>query len=425
MANGVYDAGLEGLLDGSIDWLTDDIKVVLVDVDDYTVDFASDTVLDDIPSGALVDTSGNLTGKTVTLGALSADDVTVSGVSGDQFEAIVVYYDSGSDATSTLLAYLDTGVGFPLTPNGDDVLVSWDDGVVIEIGGTQRAILAFDDEAARLAATPQDGTLGWQTDTGTLYVYVEAATPGWELVITGAVPKSTVTTAGDLIYGTAADTVARLPLGTAAQVLRVDAGATAPEWATVSSGDPTPRRVVLPSSSYYCVPTTISDIDGAFQTSSLAQQAMWWPCYTHRAVTVAALATYCGTLEAGSTMRFGIYANTGSDLAVGSLLADFGTVSGASTGAKEVSGSQAVSAGYFWVCNWQSNHSTVRWLRRSFGAGLPPSFAGVQNAYGRHFMGYKVTAVDYSAGLPASPPSLTLMDHVSDTQAAFPYWRFT
>lgn len=193
----------------------------------------------------------------------------------------------------------------------------------------------------------------------------------------------------------------------------------------LSSGDPTPRRVVLPSTAHYCVPTTIVDIDGAFQTSSLAQQAMWWPCYTHRAVTVAALATYCGTLEAGSTMRFGIYANTGSDLAVGSLLADFGTVSGASTGAKEVSGSQAVSAGYFWVCNWQSNHSTVRWLRRSSASGLPPSFAGVQNAYGRHFMGYKVTAVDYSAGLPASPPSLTLMDHVSDTQASFPYWRFT
>lgn len=243
--------------------------------------------------------------------------------------------------------------------------------------------------------------------------------------ITGAVPKSTVTTAGDLIYGTAADTVARLPLGTAAQVLRVDAGATAPEWATVSSGDPTPRRVVLPSSSYYCVPTTISDVDGAFQTSSLAQQAMWWPCYTHRAVTIAALATYCGTLEAGSTMRFGIYANTGTDLAVGSLVADFGTVSGASTGAKEVSGSQAISAGYFWVCNWISNHTTVRWLRRSLASGLPPSFAGVQNAYGRHYMGYKATSVDYSAGLPSSPPALTLMDHVTDTQAAFPYWRFT
>jgi hypothetical protein len=39
-----------------------------------------------------------------------------------------------------------------------------------------------------------------------------------------------VTTAGDLIYGTAADTVARLGIGTAGQVLKVNSGATAPEW---------------------------------------------------------------------------------------------------------------------------------------------------------------------------------------------------
>lgn len=45
-----------------------------------------------------------------------------------------------------------------------------------------------------------------------------------------------ITTAGDLIYGTAADTVARLGIGTAGQVLKVNAGATAPEWGTVSSG---------------------------------------------------------------------------------------------------------------------------------------------------------------------------------------------
>jgi hypothetical protein len=37
--------------------------------------------------------------------------------------------------------------------------------------------------------------------------------------------------AGDLIYGTAADTPARLAIGTARQVLQVNTGATAPEWA--------------------------------------------------------------------------------------------------------------------------------------------------------------------------------------------------
>jgi hypothetical protein len=51
-----------------------------------------------------------------------------------------------------------------------------------------------------------------------------------------AINKSLVDAAGDLIYGTADNTVARLGIGTAGQVLQVNSGATAPEWATVSSG---------------------------------------------------------------------------------------------------------------------------------------------------------------------------------------------
>jgi hypothetical protein len=51
-----------------------------------------------------------------------------------------------------------------------------------------------------------------------------------------AIPKSTVTTAGDVIYATGSAAVTRLGIGTANQVLRVNSGATAPEWATVSSG---------------------------------------------------------------------------------------------------------------------------------------------------------------------------------------------
>jgi hypothetical protein len=45
-----------------------------------------------------------------------------------------------------------------------------------------------------------------------------------------AIPKSLVDAAGDLIYATANDTPARLAIGTAGQVLKVNSGATAPEW---------------------------------------------------------------------------------------------------------------------------------------------------------------------------------------------------
>jgi hypothetical protein len=50
-----------------------------------------------------------------------------------------------------------------------------------------------------------------------------------------AIQKSIVDAAGDLIYATADDTPAILPIGTAGQILQVNAGATAPEWAAPSS----------------------------------------------------------------------------------------------------------------------------------------------------------------------------------------------
>jgi hypothetical protein len=68
-----------------------------------------------------------------------------------------------------------------------------------------------------------------------------------------AIPKSTVTTAGDVIYATGNAAVARLGIGTFGQVLTVNAGATAPEWATAASGGMTLIATATPSGA-----TTIS-----------------------------------------------------------------------------------------------------------------------------------------------------------------------
>jgi hypothetical protein len=51
----------------------------------------------------------------------------------------------------------------------------------------------------------------------------------------GAIAKTTVTTAGDIIYRNAT-VPARLGIGTAGQVLTVNSGATAPEWAAAAGG---------------------------------------------------------------------------------------------------------------------------------------------------------------------------------------------
>ncbi|MCI0430772.1 MAG: hypothetical protein L0210_09570 [Rhodospirillales bacterium] len=128
MANALYDKGREGFLDGSIDWDTNNIKAVLVDTAAYTVNLGTHDLLDDIPVGARIATSGNLASKTVTSGVADAADVTFTAVSGASVEAIVLYADSGAEATSRLIAYIDTATGLPLTPNGGDVTVAWDNG---------------------------------------------------------------------------------------------------------------------------------------------------------------------------------------------------------------------------------------------------------------------------------------------------------
>ena len=128
MANALYDKGRQGFLDGSIDWDTDDIRVILIDTDDYTVDLAVHDNLDDIPGAARVKVSGALTAKTVTDGVADAADVVLSAVTGDECEALVIYKHTGVESTSRLIAYIDSATGLPVTPSGEDITIQWDDG---------------------------------------------------------------------------------------------------------------------------------------------------------------------------------------------------------------------------------------------------------------------------------------------------------
>jgi len=128
MAAALYDKGRQKFLEGSIAWLTDNIKLVLVDTALYSVDLATHDFLDDIPAGARVATSGNLSGKTSTDGVADAADVTLVAVAGATVEAIVLYKDTGVAATSPLLTYDDVAAGLPVTPSGTNIAVLWDAG---------------------------------------------------------------------------------------------------------------------------------------------------------------------------------------------------------------------------------------------------------------------------------------------------------
>ena len=128
MANALYDFGREGFLDGSIDWDTNDTRVILIDEADDTIDLAADDNLDDRAAGSRVATSSAMGSKTVTAGVADAADVTLSSVTGDVSESIDIYKHTGTESTSRLICNIDTATGLPVTPNGGDITIAWDSG---------------------------------------------------------------------------------------------------------------------------------------------------------------------------------------------------------------------------------------------------------------------------------------------------------
>lgn len=125
MANAVYTKMKEKILQGGINFLSDNIKVVCVDGATYTPNLTTDEYLSVIPNIERVATSGNLSNKTVSGGVFDADDVNIPAVTGDQFEYLVVYKDTGTDTTSPLLFIFDTATGLPFTPTGGGIIVAW------------------------------------------------------------------------------------------------------------------------------------------------------------------------------------------------------------------------------------------------------------------------------------------------------------
>jgi hypothetical protein len=126
MANAIYPIWKQELLQGTANTsLGGNIKAVLIDLADYTYSATHD-FLDDVPLAARVATSPNLASKTFVNGLFDAADTTFSAVTGDVSEALILYVDTGSAATSRLVAFFDTGVtGLPVTPNGGDINVQW------------------------------------------------------------------------------------------------------------------------------------------------------------------------------------------------------------------------------------------------------------------------------------------------------------
>lgn len=123
MASQLYPKGKAHILGlaTKVDLVADNIKVLLIDTADETYNSA-DEFHSDITGAGIVATSGNLAGKSVTSGTFDANDITITAVSGDTVEAVVLYKDSGVSGTSPLIAWFDVST---FTPNGSDVTVTF------------------------------------------------------------------------------------------------------------------------------------------------------------------------------------------------------------------------------------------------------------------------------------------------------------
>jgi hypothetical protein len=128
MANTLYDYARQRFLEAQLNWMTDTIKVLLVDTGAYTPQTSVHQYLADIPVSSRIAGPITLTSKTTTGGAADAADATFTSVSGSSIESIIIYSDTGTEATSPLIAYIDTATGLPITPNGGDIIVTWDNG---------------------------------------------------------------------------------------------------------------------------------------------------------------------------------------------------------------------------------------------------------------------------------------------------------
>ena len=86
--------------------------------------------------GTLVATSAALSSVSITSGVADAADVTFTAVgAGSAIAGILVFQSSavtgGADVAASaqrVIAYIDTATGLPVTPNGGDITVAWDNG---------------------------------------------------------------------------------------------------------------------------------------------------------------------------------------------------------------------------------------------------------------------------------------------------------
>ena len=172
-------------------------------------------------------------------------------------------------------------------------------------GGTSGAVTV----GIQDALTTQKGAVQLSDSTSTTSSIL-AATPtavktAYDLA-NAAIAKTTVTTAGDIIYRNAT-VPTRLAIGTASQVLTVNSGATAPEWTTLATGGftkiATASLSAATSISFTSIPTTYKRLQIIFSNIYQSAQDVFWGMRLNNNSTAGAYffrGAYTGSVNGGT-----------------------------------------------------------------------------------------------------------------------------
>lgn len=128
MANQLYPKAKEDFLAGNLNMSSNTITIALIDTDVYTFSALHEDRAD-VPNSAVV-SEANLSNKVITNGVFDADDATFVNVTGANCEALILYHTDvqGGNASSRLIAYIDSASGLPILPNGSDITVRFSSG---------------------------------------------------------------------------------------------------------------------------------------------------------------------------------------------------------------------------------------------------------------------------------------------------------
>lgn len=125
MADFLYNSARDGFAGKLIDWTIANTKGMLVT--GVYAPLQTHNFVSDIPDAAIAMRSSGMVGNAHNAGVCSGTVPTFQSlIWADPIVAIVIYIDSGDDATSQLIYYSSGGFGFPFVAAGFDYFVGFD-----------------------------------------------------------------------------------------------------------------------------------------------------------------------------------------------------------------------------------------------------------------------------------------------------------